>query len=95
MSRLRSHLLGVVNLSEFWRKVPDFTLSIPASAKPGLCARMRGVMQSLSLPAALVAVAGLAVVVNAVELICTAGTGPAPSRQRLPGSAGPSGSHRR
>ncbi|MGB5241668.1 MAG: glutaredoxin family protein [Prochlorococcaceae cyanobacterium] len=66
-------LLGVVNLSEFWRKGPDFTLSIPASAKPGLYARMRGVMQSRSLPAALAAVAALAVVVNAVELLCTAG----------------------
>jgi len=63
----------VVNLSEFWRKGPNFTLSIPASAKPGLYARMRGVMQSRSLPAALAAVAGLAVVVNAVELLCTAG----------------------
>jgi len=66
-------VLGVVNLSEFWRKGPNFTLSIPASAKPGLYARMRGVMQSRSLPAALAAVAGLAVVVNAVELLCTAG----------------------
>ena len=66
-------VLGVVNLSEFWRKGPDFTLSIPASAKPGLYARMRGVMQSRSLPAALAAVAALAVVVNAVELLCTAG----------------------
>jgi glutaredoxin len=66
-------VLGVVNLSEFWRKGPNFTLSIPASAKPGLYARMRGVMQSRSLPAALAAVAGLAVVVNVVELLCTAG----------------------
>jgi hypothetical protein len=66
-------VLGVVNLSEFWRKGPNFTLSIPASAKPGLYARMRGVMQSRSLPAALAAVAALAVVVNAVELLCTAG----------------------
>jgi glutaredoxin len=48
-------VLGVVNLSEFWRKGPNFTLSIPASAKPGLYARMRGVMQSRSLPAALAA----------------------------------------
>lgn len=39
-------VLGVVNLSEFWRKGPGFTLSIPASAKPGLYARLRGVMQS-------------------------------------------------
>jgi hypothetical protein len=66
-------VLGVVNLSEFWRKGPGFTLSIPASAKPGLYARLRGVMQSQSLPAALAAVAALAVVVNAVELLCTAG----------------------
>ena len=73
LSRRRLGLLGVVNLSEFWRKVPNFTLSIPASAKPGLYARMRGVMQSRSLPAALAAVAALAVVVNAVELLCTAG----------------------
>ncbi len=63
----------MVNLSEFWRKGPDFTLSIPAGAKPGLYARMRGVMQSRSLPAALAAVAALAVVVNAVELLCTRG----------------------
>jgi uncharacterized membrane protein HdeD (DUF308 family) len=34
---------------------------------------MRGVMQSRSLPAALAAVAALAVVVNSVELLCTAG----------------------
>ena len=66
-------VLGVVNLSEFWRKGLHFTLSIPASAKPGLYARMRGVMQSRSLPAALAAVEALAVVVNAVELLCTAG----------------------
>ena len=65
--------IGLINLSEFWREGPDFTLSIPASAKPGLYARMRGVMQQSSLMPALVAVAGLAVVVNAVELLCTAG----------------------
>jgi glutaredoxin len=66
-------VLGLVNLSEVWRTGETFTLSIPSSAKPGLYARMRGVMQSRSLPAALLAVAALAVVVNAVELLCTAG----------------------
>jgi glutaredoxin len=66
-------VLGLVNLNEFWHKGPHFTLSISASAKPGLYARMRGVIQTRSLPAALAAVAALAVVVNAVELLCTAG----------------------
>jgi hypothetical protein len=66
-------VVGVVNLSEFWRQGSGFTLSIPASAKPGLFARLRGVTQSQALLPALVGVAGLAVVVNAVELLCTAG----------------------
>jgi hypothetical protein len=84
-------VLGVVNLSEFWRSGERFTLSIPSSAKPGLYARMRQVMQSRSLPAALLAVAALAVVVNAVELLCTAGL-PAVytavlSEQNLPAAA--------
>jgi glutaredoxin len=84
-------VLGVVNLSEFWRSGERFTLSIPSSAKPGLYARMRQVMQSPSLPAALLAVAALAVVVNAVELLCTAGL-PAVytavlSEQNLPAAA--------
>jgi glutaredoxin len=65
--------VGVVNLREFWRHGSAFTLSIPAGAKPGLYARMRGVMQQRSLPGAMAGVAALAVVVNLVELLCTAG----------------------
>jgi glutaredoxin len=66
-------LVGVVNLSEAWRRGSRFTLSIPAAAKPGLYARLRGVMQQRSLLPALLAVAAMAVVVNLVELLCTAG----------------------
>ena len=66
-------VVGVVNLREFGRSGSDFTLSIPAGAKPGLYARMRNVLSSRSLLPALVAVAALAVVVNLVELLCTAG----------------------
>jgi hypothetical protein len=62
-----------VNLLEYWREGSRFTLSIPEAAKPGLYARLRGVTQSRALLPALTGVAALAVVVNAVELLCTAG----------------------
>ena len=65
--------VGVVNLLDSRRQGSGFSLSIPAEAKPGLYARLRNVVQSRSLLPALAAVAVLAVVVNAVELLCTAG----------------------
>ncbi|MEA5442451.1 glutaredoxin family protein [Cyanobium gracile] len=65
--------VGVVNVLDSRRQGSGFSLSIPASAKPGLYARLRNVVQSRSLLPALAAVAVLAVVVNAVELLCTAG----------------------
>ncbi|MCW3148128.1 NrdH-redoxin [Stutzerimonas stutzeri] len=65
--------IGVVNLRDGVRSGGDFTLSIPAAAKPGLYARMRTVLQADSLLPALVGVAALAVVVNFIELLCTAG----------------------
>ena len=48
-------------------------MSIPASAKPGIYARMRAVMHADTLMPSLAAVTALAVVVNFVELLCTAG----------------------
>lgn len=66
-------VVGSVNLLEYWREGSRFTLSIPEGAKPGLYARLRGVMQNQALLPALTGVAALAVVVNAVELLCTAG----------------------
>ncbi|WP_216904714.1 hypothetical protein [Synechococcus sp. CCY 9618] len=65
--------VGVVNVWDSRRQDSRYALSIPAEAKPGLYARMRGVMQSRSLRPALASVAALAVVVNAVELLRTAG----------------------
>jgi len=66
-------LIGAFNVKDFvaWGHGPS--LSIPKGARPGLVARMRGIMQSRALPASLLAVAALAVVVNFVELLCTAG----------------------
>ncbi len=65
--------IGAINVKDFlaWGRGPS--LSIPAAAKPGLYARMRQVVQARALPAALLAVAALAVVVNFIELLCTAG----------------------
>lgn len=61
------------HLKDFALGLHGPSLSIPAAAKPGLYARMRQVMQQHSLPLALLAVASLAVVVNFIELLCTAG----------------------
>ena len=65
--------IGAINVKDFiaWRHGPS--LSIPESAKPGLYARMRRVLQIRALPASLLAVAMLALVVNVIELLCTAG----------------------
>jgi glutaredoxin len=65
--------IGAVNVRDALVPGGGFTLSIPAAAKPGLYARMRAVLQAERLPASLAAVAALAVVVNFVELLCTAG----------------------
>ena len=66
-------LIGAVNVKDFFAWGSGVSLSIPQSAKPGLYARMRAVMQADALPASLAAVAVLAVLVNFIELLCTAG----------------------
>jgi glutaredoxin len=65
--------IGAVNLRDVVREGKGFTLSIPEAAKPGLYARMRAIVNAGSLVPALAGVAALAVVVNFVELLCTAG----------------------
>ncbi len=66
-------LIGLVNVKDFFAFGRGVSLSIPASSKPGLYARMRGILKAETLPGSLAAVALLAVVVNFVELLCTAG----------------------
>jgi hypothetical protein len=65
--------IGGINAKDFFSRGRGFSLSIPDSAKPGLYARARAVLRSEALPASLAAVAALAVVVNFIELLCTAG----------------------
>lgn len=65
--------IGAFNVKDFFALGRGFSFSIPEGTKPGLVARMRGVMQTQALAASLLGVATLAVVVNLVELLCTAG----------------------
>ncbi len=64
---------GAVNVKDFFALHRGLTLNIPESAKPGLYARMRRVLQADNLGGALAAIVTLAVLVNMVELLCTAG----------------------
>lgn len=65
--------VGAVNVKDFFALHRGISLSIPESAKPGLYARMRGILQADNLAGALVGIVVLAVLVNIVELLCTAG----------------------
>jgi glutaredoxin len=66
-------VIGAVNIKDFLIPGRGFSLSIPDSAKPGLYARMRAVLGAGSLLSSLTGVAALAVAVNFIELLCTAG----------------------
>lgn len=64
---------GAVHVKDFFAFKRGLTLSIPESAKPGLYERARRVVLAEDLRSALPAVAALALLVNLVELACTAG----------------------
>ena len=66
-------LAGLINVKDFWAFGRGLTLSIPASAKPGIVARMHRVLHAESLVVALAGAAVLAVLVQIVELLCTSG----------------------
>lgn len=66
-------VIGVINIKDFLAPLQGITLSIADSSKPGIYARIRAVVQAQTLLPALTAVATLAVVVNFIELLCTAG----------------------
>lgn len=66
-------LIGLINVKDYFGANNGFSLSIPASTKPGLYARMRAIIISDSLLISLATAATLAITVNFVELLCTAG----------------------
>ncbi len=64
---------GAINLKDFWAFGAGITLSIPASAKPGIYARIRAILQAENMLGALIGAVLLAVMVQIVELLCTSG----------------------
>ena len=79
-SRAVQAALGAVALGVGFVHVKDFfafgrgpSLSIPDAAKPGIYARVRRIVQAENLTGALAGAFVLAVAVNFVELLCTAG----------------------
>ena len=65
--------IGLIHIKDFFAFKRGITLSIPESAKPGIYARVRRIVTAENLTAAVVGAAGLAVLINMVELLCTAG----------------------
>jgi hypothetical protein len=64
---------GVINAKDFWAFRHGVSLEIPEAAKPGLYTKIRDIVQAKNLTAALVGAVELAVLVQVVEFLCTAG----------------------
>lgn len=65
--------MAAINIKDYLRPGQGLSLSIPASKKPGLFARMRGLLQAENLAAMTLATITLAIAANTYELLCTAG----------------------
>jgi len=70
---LTALLVAAINLKDFAAPGVGVSLSIPERAKPGLYVRVRAVVHAENLSAAIAAVIVLALLVNMLELLCTAG----------------------
>lgn len=66
-------LVGSIHVKDFFAFKKGLSFSIPESAKPGIYDRVRRIVSAENLPAALAGAFTLAVLVNIVELLCTAG----------------------
>lgn len=65
--------IGSIHVKDFFAFKKGLTLSIPESAKPGIYARVRRIVMAENLIGAVVGASVLAVLVNLIELLCTAG----------------------
>jgi len=66
-------LIGLVHIKDFFLMGKGISFSIPASLKPKIMMKVRDILQARSMFAAIVSVVGLAIFVNFIELMCTAG----------------------
>lgn len=65
--------IACLNIKGVFNQQAKFTISIPETAKPGLYSRMRKIINAHALWLSLLGVIVLAIVVNFIELLCTAG----------------------
>jgi hypothetical protein len=65
--------IGSVHVKDFFAFKKGLSLSIPEAAKPGIYDRMRRIVTAENLLGAVLGAFTLAVLVNIVELLCTAG----------------------
>jgi len=66
-------IVGLIHIKDFFAFKKGVSLSIPESTKPRLYDRMRKVVMAETLWAAIIGATVLAVLVNVIELLCTAG----------------------
>ena len=65
--------IGAVNVKDFAAYRKGLSLAIPEAAKPTMYSRLRRVLDADNLTGALLSIIGLALFVNVIELLCTAG----------------------
>jgi thiol-disulfide isomerase/thioredoxin len=65
--------IGAIHIKDFFSFKQGLSLSIPESSKPGIYARVRAIVTAEHLTGAVIGAITLAVLVNIVELLCTAG----------------------
>lgn len=66
-------VVGAIHVKDFFAFHSGVSLSIPEAAKPGIYQRMRRIVMAENLAGAVIGAFVLAVLVNVVELLCTAG----------------------
>lgn len=66
-------VIGAIHIKDFVAFKQGVSLSIPEAAKPGIYQRIRRIVNAENLAAAITGAFVLAVLVNVVELLCTAG----------------------
>jgi glutaredoxin len=66
-------VIGILNLKDFVAFGRGVSVGIPEAAKPGLYSQVRRILRAENLAGAMMAVVVLAILVNTVELLCTAG----------------------
>ncbi|MBN8600747.1 MAG: hypothetical protein J0M26_06950 [Planctomycetes bacterium] len=65
--------VGSIHIKDFFAFKKGISLSIPESAKPGIYQRVRKIVTAENMTGALIGSIILAILVNIVELLCTAG----------------------